>query len=51
MLADTEFLHEDAYPNLPEWLSPARVYLAWIGMTLCVLFEVAKQIARRVFIR
>ena len=25
------FLHE--YPNMPGWLSPARVYLAWLGVT------------------
>lgn len=25
------FLHD--YPNLPGWLSPARVYAAWCGVT------------------
>jgi hypothetical protein len=28
---NAEFL--DAYPNLPAWLSPARVYAAWLGVT------------------
>lgn len=23
----------DQYPNLPAWLSPMRVYLAWLGTT------------------
>lgn len=28
---NAEFLHE--YPNMPAWLSPARVYAAWVGVT------------------
>ena len=40
----------DEYPNMPAWLSPARVYAAWIGITcigvagyalLCRGFELA----------
>jgi hypothetical protein len=23
----------DEYPNMPAWLSPARVYAAWLGVT------------------
>jgi hypothetical protein len=23
----------DEYPNMPDWLSPARVYVAWCGVT------------------
>jgi len=28
---NAEFL--DAYPNMPKWLSPELVYLAWLGAT------------------
>lgn len=24
----------DEYPNMPAWLSPARVYAAWLGVTV-----------------
>lgn len=30
-LHNAAFLHE--YPNMPGWLSPTRVYLAWLGVT------------------
>lgn len=29
---NAEFL--DEYPNMPSWLSPVRVYAAWLGVTL-----------------
>ncbi len=28
---NAEFLHE--YPNMPTWLTPAGVYVAWLGVT------------------
>ena len=33
---NAQFLND--YPNMPGWLSPAKVYAAWVGITVVGLF-------------